>query len=71
MAEVEAVVRGAHDLGALSATDDGVALYTVRLWVRWRGPTSVLTPTGSVRTPEDDGAVLVLPAAAPSGSTRA
>lgn len=65
MAEIEAVVRGAYDLGALSASDDGAALYTARGWVRWRGPTSVLTPTGSVGTPEDDGAVLVLPGTVP------
>ncbi|HLL68535.1 MAG TPA: GNAT family N-acetyltransferase [Geodermatophilus sp.] len=62
MSELEELVRGAYDLGALSASDDGAALYTARGWQRWRGPTSVLTPSGTVRTPEDDGAVFVLPA---------
>ncbi len=65
MAQLEAAIRAAYDLGALGATDDGAALYTARGWHRWRGPTSGLTPTGSVRTPDDDGAVLVLPAAVP------
>ncbi|MGY1637326.1 GNAT family N-acetyltransferase [Geodermatophilus sp. SYSU D00742] len=65
MAGLEGVVRGAYDLGALGATDDGAALYTARGWRRWRGPTSVLGPAGTVRTPDDDGAVHVLPGAVP------
>jgi aminoglycoside 2'-N-acetyltransferase I len=65
MARLEDVVRGAYDLGALGATDDGAALYAARGWQRWRGPTSVLGPAGTVRTPDDDGAVLVLPGAVP------
>ncbi len=63
MSELEELVRGAYDLGALSASDDGAALYAARGWQRWRGSTSVLTPSGTVRTPEDDGAVFVLPTA--------
>jgi aminoglycoside 2'-N-acetyltransferase I len=65
MARLEDVVGGAYDLGALGATDDGAALYAARGWRRWRGPTSVLGPRGTVRTPDDDGAVLVLPGAVP------
>ena len=65
VAGLEEVVRGAYDLGALGATDDGAALYAARGWQRWRGPTSVLGPAGTVRTPDDDGAVLVLPGAVP------
>ena len=65
VAGLEEVVRGAYDLGALGATDDGAALYAARGWRRWRGPTSVLGPSGTVRTPDDDGAVLVLPGAVP------
>ena len=64
MAALERVIRGAYDAGALSATDDGAALYTARGWVRWAGPTSVLTPSGLARTEEDDGSVFVLPAGA-------
>jgi len=65
VAGLEEVVRGAYDLGALGATDDGAALYAARGWQRWRGPTSVLGPAGTVRTPDDDGSVLVLPGAVP------
>ena len=64
MQSLEAVIGRAYDLGALSATDDGAALYRARGWLPWRGPTSALTPTGTERTPGDDGAVFVLPGAA-------
>lgn len=65
MHALEDVIGPAYDLGALSATDDGAALYAARGWLRWQGPTSALTPTGTVRTPADDGGVFVLPGAAP------
>ena len=65
MVRIEDVVRGAYDLGALGATDDGAALYAARGWQRWRGPTSVLGPCGTVRTPDNEGAVLALPGAVP------
>jgi aminoglycoside 2'-N-acetyltransferase I len=61
MDELERVIRGAYDLGALGATDDGARLYEARGWQRWEGPTSALTPEGVARTEEDDGAVYVLP----------
>jgi aminoglycoside 2'-N-acetyltransferase I len=32
-----------------------------RGWQRWEGHTAVLTPAGTVRTPEEDGSVFVLP----------
>jgi aminoglycoside 2'-N-acetyltransferase I len=63
MAAVEHIIRGAYDLGALGATDDGAALYTGRGWRRWDGPSSILTPDGIVRTEDADGAVYVLPVA--------
>jgi aminoglycoside 2'-N-acetyltransferase I len=65
MAAVERVVRGAYDLGALGATDEGAGLYTARGWKRWEGPTSALTPAGVVRTAEEDGSVYVLPVGVP------
>jgi aminoglycoside 2'-N-acetyltransferase I len=65
MEPLERLVRGAFDVGALGATDDGVRLYERRGWRRWRGPTSALTPDGIVRTAEADGCVYVLPLAAP------
>jgi aminoglycoside 2'-N-acetyltransferase I len=64
MDALERVIRGAYDLGALSASDDGAGLYLSRGWQRWRGPTSALTPAGAVPTPEDDDSVFVLPVSA-------
>ena len=63
MDALERVVRGAYDLGALGATDQGADFYAARGWQPWRGPTSALTPTGVVRTEEEDGSVHVLPVA--------
>lgn len=57
----EQVIRGAYQLGALSSSDRGRRLYTLRGWLPWRGPTSVMAPTGTTRTPDDDGSVFVLP----------
>ncbi|MGY0056417.1 GNAT family N-acetyltransferase [Streptomyces sp. LZ34] len=65
MAELERVVRGAYDLGALSSSDEAVDFYTARGWQRWQGPTSALTPEGVRRTAEEDGWIFVFPAAAP------
>lgn len=65
MAEVEQVVRATYELGALSATTEGAALYTARGWQLWRGPTSALTPAGVRRTADDDGGVHVLPVTGP------
>ena len=61
MDAVEQVMRGAYQLGALSASERGRPLYTARGWLPWRGPTSVLAPSGPTRTPDDDGSVFVLP----------
>lgn len=58
---VEQVMRGAYQLGALSSSDRARSLYARRGWLPWRGPTSVLAPTGPTRTPEDDGTIFVLP----------
>ncbi|OBA83859.1 aminoglycoside N-acetyltransferase AAC(2')-Ic [Mycobacterium sp. 1164966.3] len=58
---VEQVMRGAYQLGALSSSDRARGLYTSRGWLPWRGPTSVLSPAGPTRTPEDDGSIFVLP----------
>jgi aminoglycoside 2'-N-acetyltransferase I len=62
---LEHVLRRAYELGALSATDAGAALYDARGWRRWQGPTYALTPDGIVRTEDDDGSVYVLPLSAP------
>src|SRR5215204_1684823 len=63
MAGLERVVRGAYQLGALSTTEQAAAFYAARGWLAWQGPTCALTPTGVVRTQDDDGGVYVLPCA--------
>jgi len=57
---LERVVRSAYDLGALSATGEAAGFYAARGWRPWRGPTSVLTPAGVLRTADEDGGVHVL-----------
>jgi aminoglycoside 2'-N-acetyltransferase I len=61
MAALERVLRGAYDLGALSAADEAAGFYAARGWVSWQGPTSALTPAGVERTADDDGGVYVFP----------
>ena len=61
MDALERVVRGAYELGALSATDEAAAFYAARGWKLWQGPSSALTPTGIERTEEEDGCIYVLP----------
>ncbi len=46
-----------YELGALNT---GLPGFYERLgWERWRGPTTVRTPRGVIRTPEEDGLVMV------------
>jgi aminoglycoside 2'-N-acetyltransferase I len=61
MGALERIIRGAYELGALGAAEP--AFYAALGWQRWRGPTSALTPSGIVRTPEEDGWIYVLPVA--------
>jgi aminoglycoside 2'-N-acetyltransferase I len=61
MDALERVIRAAYDLGALGASADGAALYAARGWLRWQGPVSAITPDGTRRTPEFDGAIYALP----------
>ena len=65
MAAAEQLIAAGYDLGAMSSTEAGLGFYLGRGWQPWRGPTSVRTPTGTARTPDDDGAVLVLPLTTP------
>ena len=67
MDAAEQVIRGAYQLGALSATEAGRPIYIARGWLPWRGPTSVLAPAGLTRTPDDDNALFVLPVSLPDG----
>lgn len=65
MDALERVIRDAYEVGALGAADGARAWYASRGWQRWSGTTSVVTPEGVRRTPDEDGAVYVLPATAP------
>jgi aminoglycoside 2'-N-acetyltransferase I len=60
MAELEAIIASAYDIGALGASDEAIDLYVHRGWLRWLGPTSAITPNGIVRTTDEDGFVYVL-----------
>jgi aminoglycoside 2'-N-acetyltransferase I len=60
MRELERIIRGAYELGALGATDDGVQLYTALGWRRWPGRTAMMTPEGVRRTNDEDGSLFVL-----------
>lgn len=58
MGVVNEIIRGGFDLGALGT---GRFTFYERLgWERWRGPLSVRTAAGDVRTRGEDGYVLVL-----------
>jgi aminoglycoside 2'-N-acetyltransferase I len=61
MDAAEQVLRGAYQLGALSASERGRPVYIARGWLPWKGPTSVLAPAGVSRTPDDDNDLFVLP----------
>src|SRR4051794_37057602 len=64
MRALEERIRAGCELGALSATDDAVQLYSARGWIKWTGPTE----------PDGEGSVYVLPVAGsidPSGTLAA
>jgi aminoglycoside 2'-N-acetyltransferase I len=58
MEAVNAYIRERFELGALGT---GRHHFYERLgWITWKGPTLVRTPEGPLRTPDEDGYVLVL-----------
>jgi aminoglycoside 2'-N-acetyltransferase I len=61
MAELERIIRGAYELGALSAGGIPGAIYRGRGWQLWQGPSFALTPNGIQRTKDDDDAIYVFP----------
>jgi aminoglycoside 2'-N-acetyltransferase I len=67
MTEAERVIDRAYDLGALSTSTAGQGLYVARGWLRWQGPTAVLSPAGLTRTEDDDDSTYVrrVPGGAP------
>ena len=60
MDEAERVVRAAHEIGALGASEAGAPFYLARGWRRWPGPTWALGPNGRQRTAEEDGWIYLL-----------
>jgi aminoglycoside 2'-N-acetyltransferase I len=65
MAALERVIRAAYDLGALGTTDEAEHFYAARGWRQWTGRLSALTPRGVERTPDEEGAVYILPVTVP------
>jgi aminoglycoside 2'-N-acetyltransferase I len=51
-------IRATYQLGALSAASP--AFYARLGWEPWLGPTAVRTPSGDMRTPDDDDGIMVL-----------
>ena len=62
MREIDDIIRSGCDLGGLSTGSHG--FYERLGWERWLGPTFVRTATGTERTPDDDGGLMVLRTAA-------
>ena len=60
MTALEPFVRDGFDVGALAARSGAARLYTSLGWQPWRGRTFALTPSGVVRTDEEDEAIHVL-----------
>jgi aminoglycoside 2'-N-acetyltransferase I len=58
MEAVDDHIRATFPLGALSAA--APEFYARLGWEPWLGPTAVRTPAGDVRTPDDDGGILIL-----------
>ncbi|MCX5194170.1 GNAT family N-acetyltransferase [Streptomyces sp. NBC_00249] len=59
MAELERIIGRAYVLGALSASEEGAALYAGRGWCPHPGPVGVLGPHGPERLPEEEGSTYV------------
>jgi aminoglycoside 2'-N-acetyltransferase I len=58
MREIADLIRAGYAIGALST---GVEGFYERLgWERWLGSTAVRTPRGVEKTPDDDGAIMIL-----------
>jgi aminoglycoside 2'-N-acetyltransferase I len=57
MREIDAIIEADYELGVLGT--GAFAFYERLGWEHWRGPTSVRTVGGLVRTPEDDAYIMV------------
>jgi aminoglycoside 2'-N-acetyltransferase I len=58
MQEIDDIIRSQYPLGGLSTPVPG--FYERLGWELWHGPTSVRTATGTERTPDDDGGIMIL-----------
>jgi aminoglycoside 2'-N-acetyltransferase I len=56
--EAMAYIRETFELGALGTGEHG--FYERLGWTTWQGPSSVRTPDGAQRTPDEDGYILVM-----------
>ncbi len=63
MEALERLARGAYEVAALGAAAGAAAFYASRGWRLWQGQTWALTPSGVVRTAEEDDCIYVLPLA--------
>ncbi|MEO3977230.1 GNAT family N-acetyltransferase [Streptomyces sp. CAU 1734] len=59
MEELEGIVARGYDFGALSASDEGAALYRSRGWRLWPGRIEGLGPRGPVRFPDEEESTFV------------
>jgi aminoglycoside 2'-N-acetyltransferase I len=59
MEPLERIVRGAYDVGALGSSETATGFYAGRGWKAWRGQAWALTPTGRIRTAEEEGFIFV------------
>jgi aminoglycoside 2'-N-acetyltransferase I len=64
MAEVERIIRGGYQLGALGSSEVAAGFYLGRGWLRWEGTASAITPGGMQRTPDEEGWIFVYPVSA-------
>ncbi|WP_436528197.1 GNAT family N-acetyltransferase [Actinoplanes sp. HUAS TT8] len=58
MTEAERLIDHGYALGALSASRAALGLYQGRGWHTWPGGTAAFTPSGVVRTPDEDDSTL-------------
>ncbi|MFI1394750.1 GNAT family N-acetyltransferase [Streptomyces sp. NPDC020681] len=63
MEVLERVIDGAYAFGALSASEDGAALYRARGWQLWQGRIEALGPDGVLHLPDEEDSTYLRPAA--------
>lgn len=61
MDAINEIIERGYEVGALSASDEGRALYERHGWRSWIGTTWAITPEGMQRTASADDTLMVLP----------